>query len=294
MSEGVKAGSAKTTAACRWLLGGVLLTAGLSKLGTTHELAKLLANYRLLPISWNFPLAMVVPPLEMMLGLCLVLGVMVRAASTGSVGLTLAFTGFVGSALARGLNVECGCFSGAVRVSWGHLLVNLALLALALGALLGPPDPWVWETRLSRLQRAKAVLLLSLLPVLGSAIRIGAGNPPDNALAAPTVIFEPEHLDLGSVPEGELVRRSVRFVNTGSRQLWVTWVQTSCGCTVAQPRSRRLDPGTSGELTIEYQPGSAGEPIRQTVKLYQQGVVEPAVLEVAGQVVPASVSSRDL
>jgi hypothetical protein len=114
------------------LVSAVLALAGLLKLQDPMAFALAIANYDLLPRQALQPLAFLLPPLEIVTALALLSPRYRRAAWMLAAGLFLLFAGAVGSALARGLDVSCGCFGGAARVSWLHLVANLALLALCL------------------------------------------------------------------------------------------------------------------------------------------------------------------
>lgn len=126
----------------RLVLGLVLLFAGLSKFGQPNEMAELIAGYRVLPLAWLNPLAVVIPVLELVLGAALVTGFLTESAALVSAGIFAVFALAVGSAAARGIDTACGCFttsSAGTRVSWGHALLDIVLMALAISLLrLGP------------------------------------------------------------------------------------------------------------------------------------------------------------
>jgi uncharacterized membrane protein YphA (DoxX/SURF4 family) len=78
------------------------------------------------------------PVLEVAVGLMLVLGVHVRLAAVVSAGLLVMFMVGVGSAWARGLTIDCGCFGGGGTVAAGEtrygseVARDVGLLAVAL------------------------------------------------------------------------------------------------------------------------------------------------------------------
>ena len=121
--------------AARLLLGFLFLAAGLTKVGSPQELQIAIANYRLLPAPTVPLVAEFLPVLEIVLGIALLTGIFSRAATLGAGLLSLVFGGAVISALVRGLDIECGCFSGASKVSLGHLALNLLILGVSVGLL---------------------------------------------------------------------------------------------------------------------------------------------------------------
>ena len=82
--------------------------------------------------------------LEVVIGLCLVLGVMVRVASVVSALLFVAFIIGISSAWARGLSIDCGCFGGggvipdAAAKYPGEIARDVGLLALSLWLVVRP------------------------------------------------------------------------------------------------------------------------------------------------------------
>lgn len=101
--------------AVRWglrsLLAGLFVYAGAVKMRDAHAFAESVASFRLLPGALITPVALTVPPLEILAALLsLTVGRWQRAAAFCLVVLLLIFTGVLVSALARGLTVDCGCF----------------------------------------------------------------------------------------------------------------------------------------------------------------------------------------
>jgi uncharacterized membrane protein YphA (DoxX/SURF4 family) len=124
----------------RLLLGGLLLAAGLSKVGDGWAFAETIANFRLLPAAGNQIAAVAIPWWEVAAGVLLVLNLWVRPTCWLASGLFLGFATAVASALARGLDIACGCFGTGVagRVGVPLLLIDLTGMALALFLLRTP------------------------------------------------------------------------------------------------------------------------------------------------------------
>ncbi|MBL4775445.1 MAG: DUF1573 domain-containing protein [Mariprofundus sp.] len=57
------------------------------------------------------------------------------------------------------------------------------------------------------------------------------------------LVFEPEHIDMGSVKEGDEAVVFLRVRNAGDVMANIVKVETSCGCSVAEPEQRLLMPG---------------------------------------------------
>ena len=91
-------------------LGLFFVVAALPKLVDPPSFAHMIYNYRLVPGSLVNLMALVMPWLELLLGLALVLGIWTRT-SAGLVGaLLLVFVAAIAANLARGNAIDCGCF----------------------------------------------------------------------------------------------------------------------------------------------------------------------------------------
>ena len=100
-----------------WLLrlglGALFLAAGVAKLRDPAGFATEISNYRFLPALAPY-LATMLPMIEAALGVTLLVGPARwrRAAALATAGLLVVFTVAVAQVVARGINVDCGCFGG--------------------------------------------------------------------------------------------------------------------------------------------------------------------------------------
>jgi putative oxidoreductase len=121
---------------CGWVLGGIFVYAGISKMLDPAQLALQVRNYQLAPWWMIHPAAIVLPWIEIVAGLLLILGIWAIEATIVLAGLLLLFVFAIGWAMYHGLDIECGCFAGHAKVGWLKLAENAALLAVAaLGVL---------------------------------------------------------------------------------------------------------------------------------------------------------------
>jgi uncharacterized membrane protein YphA (DoxX/SURF4 family) len=96
----------------RLVVGGVWIVAGVLKLPDPTENVRAVRAYELLPESIVPVVGHGLPILEILVGTCLVLGVLTRVIGVLSGLMLLAFIIGISSAWARGLQIECGCFGG--------------------------------------------------------------------------------------------------------------------------------------------------------------------------------------
>jgi uncharacterized membrane protein YphA (DoxX/SURF4 family) len=125
----------------RLVVGGAFLVAGVLKIAAPEKFALDVTNYRLLPHELVNLVAILVPWVEVVAGLLVVTGFWLRAAALVINSMTVMFFVVITSALARGLNIECGCFGtvGGKHVGLTNLAIDLTLFCLS-GLL-------VWRTR---------------------------------------------------------------------------------------------------------------------------------------------------
>jgi uncharacterized membrane protein YphA (DoxX/SURF4 family) len=97
--------------ASRLLLGGLFLYAGLVKGADVTAFAGSVANYQLLPYSWNYLVAATLPYVETLAGVLLIANRRVRPSALVLGGLNLIFMAALISVIARGLDIDCGCFN---------------------------------------------------------------------------------------------------------------------------------------------------------------------------------------
>jgi uncharacterized membrane protein YphA (DoxX/SURF4 family) len=100
----------------RLFLGGVLLYAGIAKVGRPLTAERAVQAYEIFPMDLAGWIGIALPFVEIVLGVLLVLGLFTRPAAIISTVLMLAFIVGIAQAWARGLTIDCGCFGGGGQV----------------------------------------------------------------------------------------------------------------------------------------------------------------------------------
>ncbi len=131
--------------ASRWVLltlrlaiGAVFIIASWDKVLNPGRFAEIIEGYKIVSGYPVQALAVWLPWVELGVGLMLVAGIWIRAAALLFSGLTIVFIAAIASALVRGLDIQCGCFSlslGSDARTWVSLWQEIALL---MGCL------WLW------------------------------------------------------------------------------------------------------------------------------------------------------
>ena len=74
----------------------------------------------------------------------------------------------------------------------------------------------------------------------------------NKAYNSPKMTFKKTEHDFGKVIQGEFVRYSYRYTNTGKSDLIISKVSTSCGCTVPNYAKTPLAPGESSLIEVIF------------------------------------------
>ena len=120
---------------CRLLLGLVFVYASYDKILHPQAFALAVFNYLIVPDMAVNLIALILPWLELLLGLCLVFGVWLPGATIVGNGLLVFFLGALVFNQVRGLDIHCGCFSTEVQegaAGLGTVLRDLGFLAMSL------------------------------------------------------------------------------------------------------------------------------------------------------------------
>ena len=117
----------------RLVLGGLFVYAGAVKVLDPLDFAQDIRNYRLAGQSLSFIAAIVLPWAEILAGSFLIAGLWRRGAALVITGLLVFFIVLTAVTMARGLDIDCGCFGSLSRKSgWSVIIEDLAMLGLGL------------------------------------------------------------------------------------------------------------------------------------------------------------------
>ena len=117
----------------RLVIGVVLVRAGVEKLRAFGWWRDVVANLDFVPESLNGIASAALPGTEIVLGGLLVVGMWRRPTAWITAALFTLFAVVMISVIARGVDVECGCFGPGAdyRVSWWHAAINVVTAVVA-------------------------------------------------------------------------------------------------------------------------------------------------------------------
>ena len=108
----------------RLIVGGFFIYASIDKIIYPGEFAKIIHNYRLLPPEFINLSAIVLPWIELIAGVSLIAGFKYRGANLIIMFMLIVFIAALSINLARGVNINCGCFSTSSMVK-SNLLIRI-------------------------------------------------------------------------------------------------------------------------------------------------------------------------
>ena len=112
----------------RFCIGFVFIYAGAEKISSPNDFSISILNYRLFPISIINFLAIVLPWIEIVSGVLLLFGIVVKENSTIIFTLLILFSLAIVISLFRGLSIDCGCFGKGTQIGLMKLGENLFMI----------------------------------------------------------------------------------------------------------------------------------------------------------------------
>lgn len=133
-------------------LGAIFVAAALPKIADPPSFAHMIYNYRLLPSGLINVAALTMPWVELLAGLCLILGVWARPARTIVALMLVTFMIAITINLARNNAIDCGCFdvSAAGKTHEERIQDMWFVIVRDAGMLLMVAQMW-WAERRNRL-----------------------------------------------------------------------------------------------------------------------------------------------
>lgn len=132
----------------RMIVGIVFLVAAVPKIADPFVFGINIRNYHLIPDAWSNLVAIILPWIEFYTGIFLILGLYLRTSACLLAGLLGFFILAISSAIWRGFDISCGCFStsaDAAQVGISRIIEDLILLVMTIQILLVKKHPFSLE-----------------------------------------------------------------------------------------------------------------------------------------------------
>ncbi|MGB7581290.1 MAG: MauE/DoxX family redox-associated membrane protein [Sedimentisphaerales bacterium] len=130
----------------RIAIGSIFIASSIPKLRQPYDFLASVYSYKLVGFQFGLAVAVVLPWVELFVGICLVGGILVTGALLASIGLFTMFGFVLASALWRGLNISCGCFNSS-----DTNIISYWTLGRAIGLLLISLATWLFAVIVTRI-----------------------------------------------------------------------------------------------------------------------------------------------
>lgn len=101
----------------------------------------------------------------------------------------------------------------------------------------------------------------------------------------PAIEFENDFYDFGKLIQGEKVAYSFKFKNTGSTDLIISKVSTSCGCTVGDFPTVPIKPGQSNKIEVKFDSENRRGFQNKTITVLSNAQPSTTLLRIKAQIV---------
>jgi len=118
----------------RLALGVVFIASSIPKLRQPYDFLADVYGYEIVGPKFGLVVAMLLPWLELLVGVCLVGGIFISAALLTAIAMSAMFCFVLASALWRGLEISCGCFNPSSAGIIGYWTLARAAMLLFVSA----------------------------------------------------------------------------------------------------------------------------------------------------------------
>jgi hypothetical protein len=104
--------------------------------------------------------------------------------------------------------------------------------------------------------------------------------------SSPKIEFETTTIDYGVIQNGSDGERVFSFKNTGTANLIITNIRSSCGCTIPKKPEAPIAPGKASKIIVSYDTKRIG-PFKKTITVSTNQKNSPYIaLKIEGTVMP--------
>jgi uncharacterized membrane protein YphA (DoxX/SURF4 family) len=133
-------------------LGVIFVVAAWPKIVDPPSFAHMIYNYRILPAGLINVSALIMPWVELVIGLCLILGVWVRPARWLVTAMLVVFMIAISINLVRGNAIDCGCFdTSAANLTYEERIRDMWMVLLRDAGMLLMCAQLAWAERKNRI-----------------------------------------------------------------------------------------------------------------------------------------------
>lgn len=103
-----------------------------------------------------------------------------------------------------------------------------------------------------------------------------------------TISFSEMEYDFGTVEDGEMVKHTFKFTNTGEKNLVLFDVKSTCGCTVPEDWPKHpIEPGESGEVKVIFNSNDRVGAVNKSIRIEANTNPTVSTVKITGEVIAA-------
>ncbi|GIV44173.1 MAG: hypothetical protein KatS3mg035_1296 [Bacteroidia bacterium] len=102
------------------------------------------------------------------------------------------------------------------------------------------------------------------------------------------IVFEKETHDFGKIIQGDIVRYQFKFKNVGNKDLIISDVKGSCGCTVTQFPKHPIKPNQESTIDVSFNSAAKMGPQNKNLTVYTNAEPSLKILYIKGEVISPS------
>ena len=115
-------------------------------------------------------------------------------------------------------------------------------------------------------------------------IYIPSKNNNKSNFERPNIKFSKLNFNFGTIEKGEIISRYITFKNDGKRDLVISNVKSSCGCTIADWSKNPIAPNHSDSILLVLNTSSLNGKIMKTVTLTSNSKPNTKVITINAQI----------
>ncbi|WP_299443376.1 DUF1573 domain-containing protein [uncultured Aquimarina sp.] len=104
--------------------------------------------------------------------------------------------------------------------------------------------------------------------------------------AVPLMTFEETVFDFGTVTEGDILKHTFSFTNTGNAPLVIVNAKGSCGCTVSNWPKEPIAPGMTEEMLVTFNTNGKPNAQNKQVTITTNTAAGKQILKIKAMVTP--------
>lgn len=140
----------------------------------------------------------------------------------------------------------------------------------------------------------KVLLTFGLLAFIAGGVAAQTTTTPATEVKvqnpnAPTMTFESEVVDYGTIEQGADGVREFKFTNNGKEPLIISNARGSCGCTVPTWPKEPIKPGESSVIKVKYDTKRLGA-INKSVTITSNASTPTKVVRIKGKIIAPQTS----